>query len=143
MFLVGCAQEEVSEAELEAELGQLSAGELDQAIEKVEAEDTGALAGQAYFDETNNKVSKDKFLKVAYRMKATEPDQCCDITFNAAGYGTVDEGFTCEASCLDKGYSGCVFRVAYTEHYESVETLVPCDLPVAEDNTPTKCICTG
>jgi hypothetical protein len=78
MFLVGCAQEEVSEEELETELSELSAEELDQAIETVETEDSGALAGQAYFRKIPSKFSKvpkDRFLKSAYKTRLTKLEQ--------------------------------------------------------------------
>ena len=73
MFLVGCAQEKVSDEELEAELSELSAGELDEAIETVEAQDTGALAGQAYMKripKIPRNIPKEKFLKTAYKVKS-------------------------------------------------------------------------
>jgi hypothetical protein len=72
MFLIGCTQEEVSDAELEAQLSELSAEELDQTIETVEAEDTGALAGQAFkrISKSPRNVPKDKFLKTAYKVKS-------------------------------------------------------------------------
>ncbi|MBT4111321.1 hypothetical protein HOE37_05670 [Candidatus Woesearchaeota archaeon] len=91
MFLVGCTPtEEISDEELEAELSELSAEELDQAIETVESEDTSALAGQAYKKTLTipRNIPKDKFLKTAYKMKLkrilkpivpTElPICCCD-----------------------------------------------------------------
>lgn len=71
LFLVGCAQEKASDEELEAQLSELSDEELDQAIEIVEAEDTSALAGQAYsFRNIPSHIPKDKFLKTAYKVKS-------------------------------------------------------------------------
>jgi len=72
LFLVGCAQEEVSDTELEAELSELSDDELDSAIDTVEAQDTAALAGQAYFKKIPSKFSKvpkSRFLVSAYKVK--------------------------------------------------------------------------
>ena len=70
MFLVGCAEGEVSDTELETQLEQLSDEELDQAIETVEAQDTEALAGQAYWKyQKIPRAPKYKFLKSAYKVK--------------------------------------------------------------------------
>jgi hypothetical protein len=73
VFLFGCVREEISDEELEAELSELSEEELDQAIEAVESEDTGDFVGEAYRLRSNlrdsKRISKVRFLKVAYREK--------------------------------------------------------------------------
>ena len=76
MFLVGCAEKELSSEEqkaLESELDQMSDEQLDQVIQEGESEDTKALAGQAYsrvrVGRYNYKPSTT--LKTAYKVKAT------------------------------------------------------------------------
>ncbi len=72
MFLVGCTEKKVSDAELEAQLSELSDTELDQAIQTIEAEDTGALAGQAYMKGISTiprNIPKERFLKTAYKIR--------------------------------------------------------------------------
>jgi hypothetical protein len=74
MFLIGCTPTELSEEEqleLDSELNELSAEELDQVIEDAESEDTTALAGQAYSKYKRiPRVSKSKVLASAYKVKS-------------------------------------------------------------------------
>jgi hypothetical protein len=101
MFLVGCTTEEISDEELEAELSDLSAEELDQAIEAVEAEDSEALAGQAYMKRTSElsrNIPKDRFLKIAYkeRLKKVYLSQCdskCMENYGTHGLCGGSEGY--------------------------------------------------
>ena len=75
MFLVGCAEKELTKEEeraLEVELEQMSDEELDSVIQEGESEDTKALAGQAYrrvsVGRYNYKPSR--ALKSAYKVKS-------------------------------------------------------------------------
>jgi hypothetical protein len=85
MFLIGCTEKKVSDAELEAQLSELSDTELNQVIQTVEAEDTGALVGQAHWKKIPKKIPrntpKDKFLKMAYKVKTNRienpPEEPC------------------------------------------------------------------
>jgi hypothetical protein len=76
LFLIGCAEDmsDADEAELESDLAELSAEELDAVIEAVEADDSAALAGQAgkiiykkYVPKTS--LSKANLLRLACNSK--------------------------------------------------------------------------
>jgi len=71
LLIVGCAKEEMSNAELKYQLEGLSDEQLDLAIDTVETQGTGALAGQAHFRDlrVSNGFKKDKFLSHAYSEK--------------------------------------------------------------------------
>ena len=76
MFLVGCAEKELSTEEqkaLESKLSQMSDEQLDQVIQEGEVQDSAAIAGQAYQRLTigKNSVKPSTALKTAYKVKAT------------------------------------------------------------------------
>lgn len=79
VLLAGCAKKELTQEEqqaLESQLEQLPDKDLDQAIKMVEAQDTGALAGQAFYPYPKiPKVPKDKFLLTAYKIKLVKATQ--------------------------------------------------------------------
>ncbi len=130
MFLVGCAEKELTKEEeqaLESELEQLSDEELDKVIEEGESEDTKALAGQAYqrrsFGKYNYKPSR--VLKAAYKVKARKAAECiwqdyaggikdCGIKSDGKG-GTINcnyqkyaGGLECPPNyeCINQDYAG-------------------------------------
>jgi len=144
MFLVGCAQEKVSDEELEAELSELSAGELDEAIETVEAQDTGALAGQAYMKripKIPRNIPKEKFLKTAYKVKylrimqglankCARPNYMLEEDSCPTGFGSMlEDCYTCsivpsiknKAECLP-GFDYVYSESLYPEGFSWVQT---------------------
>ena len=76
LFLVGCAEKELTPEEqktLESELSQMSDDQLDQVIQEGETQDSAAIAGQAYRKVTVGKTSvkPSTALKTAYKIKAS------------------------------------------------------------------------
>jgi hypothetical protein len=73
LFIVGCAQKELTDSEeeaLEEELTQMSDEELNQVIDSAETDDAQALSGQAF--QTYSKYSSSTLLKTAYKVKASK-----------------------------------------------------------------------
>ncbi len=138
MFLVGCAKEKVSDAELEAQLSDLSAEELDSAIETVEAEDTDALAGQAYREKIPKKilaVPEDRFLKTAYKIKLEKISKI--QTCNSECLAMYETGGVCggdEGDMIGSAYCGG------SEQCVCLPSLCKSDVDCKEKKSKFKCI---
>jgi hypothetical protein len=90
LFLIGCTEDmsDADEAELESDLAELSAEELDTVIEAVEADDSAALAGQAIYRKyaPKSNLAKARLLKLSYKVQASHM-----INFNQrTNFCTVD-----------------------------------------------------
>ena len=109
LFVVSCAPaEEVSDAELEDELGELSDAELDEVIEASESEGD-ALVGQAYSKYKRiPRASKQRVLTTAYKLKSLRSAECIwqDYAGGIKDCGIKSEGNGRTINCKYQKYAG-------------------------------------